>query len=178
MPSSWNGFEPPSLSVAKPLHHTWKPKVGSGIGIRPEFNRNWIPIEAMEMDTLQGVGNLLLHQAQYLPVQRIRCLGAFPRDPDMQHQRHIWASKHQHPSQGTFLYTEGLSSLATVHPHLTQGSHSRGVHQLGQAIKIVIAKVTGMLWMYSHSYNPSLGEMQLLCVLRPWFRVTDLTVTG
>ena len=64
------------------------------------------------------------------------------------------------------MYTEGLSSLATVHPHLTQGSHSRGVHQLGQAIKIVIAKVTGMLWMYFHRYNASLGEMKLLWVLR------------
>jgi hypothetical protein len=32
----------------------------------------------MELDTLQGVRNILLHQAQYLPVQHIRCLWAFP----------------------------------------------------------------------------------------------------
>jgi hypothetical protein len=77
-PISWNGFEPPSLPVAKPLHHTCKPKVGSGIGVRPEINRDRISIEAMELDTLQGVRNILLHQAQYLPVQHIRCLWAFP----------------------------------------------------------------------------------------------------
>ena len=136
------------------------------MGVRPEFNRNRIPIEAMEMDTLQGVGNLL-HQAQYLQVQCIRCLGAFPRGPDMHHQRHIWASKRQHPLQSTFLYTEVLSSLATVYPHLLQGRHSRGVHQLRQAIKIVVAKVTGMLWMNSHRYKPSLGEMQILWVFWP-----------
>jgi hypothetical protein len=37
-PVPWYGFEPPSLSVAKPLHHTREPKVGSGVGVRPEFN--------------------------------------------------------------------------------------------------------------------------------------------
>jgi hypothetical protein len=47
----------PSLSVAKPLHHTREPKVGSGVGVRPEFNCGLIPIETMEMNTLQGIGD-------------------------------------------------------------------------------------------------------------------------
>jgi hypothetical protein len=75
--------------------------------------------------------------------------------------RHVWAGKRQHPSQGTFLHSEGLRSLATIHPHLTQGSHRRGVHQPGQAIKIIITKVTGMLRVYSHRCNTSLEEIQL-----------------
>ena len=54
------------------------------IRVRPEFYRNRVPIKAVEVDTLQGVGNFLLHHSQHLPVQSIRCLGAFPRGPDMQ----------------------------------------------------------------------------------------------
>ena len=50
------------------------------MGVRPEFNRNRIPIEAMEMDTLQGVGNLL-HQAQYLLVQVYPLPGGLPPRP-------------------------------------------------------------------------------------------------
>jgi hypothetical protein len=45
-------LEPPSLSVAKPLHHTREPKVGSRVGVRPEFKCGLIPIETMEMNTL------------------------------------------------------------------------------------------------------------------------------
>jgi hypothetical protein len=67
-PIPWNGFEPPPLSVAKPLHHTREPKVGSGVSVRPELNRSLIPIEAMEMNTLQGARDFILRQAQYLPV--------------------------------------------------------------------------------------------------------------
>jgi hypothetical protein len=63
-PVPWYGFEPPSLSVAKPLHHTREPKVGS----RPEFDCGLIPIETMEMNTLQGIGDFVQRQAQYLPV--------------------------------------------------------------------------------------------------------------
>ena len=87
--------------------------------------------------------------------------------------RHVWAGKRQHPSQGTFLHSEGLRSLATIHPHLTQGSNRRGVHQPGQAIKIIITKVTGMLRVYSHCCNTSLGEIQLFWVLRPRFGVAE-----
>jgi hypothetical protein len=57
-PVPWYGFEPPSLSVAKPLHHTREPKVGSRVGIQPEFDCGLVPIETMEMDTLQGIGAL------------------------------------------------------------------------------------------------------------------------
>jgi hypothetical protein len=67
----WYGFEPPSLSVAKPLHHTREPKVGSRVGVRPEFKCGLIPIETMEMNTLQGVGDFVQRQAQYLPVYRL-----------------------------------------------------------------------------------------------------------
>jgi Tat protein secretion system quality control protein TatD with DNase activity len=31
-------LEPPPLSVAKPFHHTREPKVGSRVGVRPEFD--------------------------------------------------------------------------------------------------------------------------------------------
>jgi hypothetical protein len=65
-PVPWYGFEPPSLSVAKPLHHTREPKVGSGVGVRLEFNCGLIPIETMEMNTLQGIGDFVQRQAQYL----------------------------------------------------------------------------------------------------------------
>jgi hypothetical protein len=37
-PVPWYGFEPSSLSVAKPLHHTREPKVGSRVGVQPEFD--------------------------------------------------------------------------------------------------------------------------------------------
>ena len=67
-PVPWDGLDPPPLSVAKPLHHTREPKVGSSVSVRPELNRGLIPIEAMEMNTLQGVRDLILRQAQYLPV--------------------------------------------------------------------------------------------------------------
>jgi hypothetical protein len=67
-PVPWDSFEPPPLSVAKPLHHAREPKVGSRVSIRPELNCGLIPIEAMEMNTLQGVGDFVLRQAQYLPV--------------------------------------------------------------------------------------------------------------
>ena len=67
-PVPWYGFEPPSLSVTKPLHHTREPKVGSRVGVRPEFNCGLIPIETMEMNTLQGIGDFVQRQAQYLPV--------------------------------------------------------------------------------------------------------------
>ena len=119
-------------------------------------------MEAVEVDTLQGVGDdFLLHHAKYVPVQSIRCPGAFPRDPDMQYQRHVWAGKSQHTPQCTVLYSEGLSTFAEVQSHLAQGSHGRGVHQPGQAIKIAITKVTGMHRVYSNSRNPSLGELQI-----------------
>ena len=61
----------------------------------------------------------------------------------------------------TLLYTKGLSSLATVYPHLPQGSHSRGIQKIGQEIKVVIAKVHCMFWVNSHRYNPSLGRCSL-----------------
>ena len=67
-PVPWYGFEPPSLSVAKPLHHTREPNVGSRVGVQPEFDCGLVPIETMEMDTLQGIGDSVQRQAQYLPV--------------------------------------------------------------------------------------------------------------
>ena len=76
------------------------------------------------------------------------------------------------PTSEYSMYTKGLSSLATVYPHLPQGSHSRGIKKLGQAIKVVIAKVHCMFWVNSHRYNPSLGEMQPLWVFWPRFGVT------
>ena len=67
-PIPWDGSEPPPLSVAKPLHHTREPKVGSRVGVRPDFNCGLIPIETMEVNTLQGIGDFVQRQAQYLPV--------------------------------------------------------------------------------------------------------------
>jgi hypothetical protein len=47
---------------------TREPKVGSRVGVRPEFDCGLIPIETMEVDTLQGIGDFVQRQAQYLPV--------------------------------------------------------------------------------------------------------------
>jgi hypothetical protein len=116
-------------------------------------------LRRLRLDPSTGIQEFLTQCPAPAPKQQINLVGVLVYcDPKS------WPKV---PEKFTFLYTEGLSSLTTVHPHLTQGSHSRGVHQLGQAIKIVIAKVTGQLWMYSHRYNPSLGEMQLLWDLRP-----------
>jgi hypothetical protein len=56
------------LLGVKPFHHTREPKVGSRVGVRPEFDCGLIPIETMEVDTLQGIGDFVQRQAQYLPV--------------------------------------------------------------------------------------------------------------
>jgi hypothetical protein len=98
-------------------------EVGSRVSIRPELNCGLIPIEAMEMNTLQGVGDFVLRQAQYLPVLRIRCLGVITRGPDVKHQRHIRPSKRQHPLQSTPLYSKGasLQSIPTSPKAVTAG---------------------------------------------------------
>jgi Tat protein secretion system quality control protein TatD with DNase activity len=53
--------------------------------------------------------------------------------------------------------------MALAHPYMPLVLH----------VRIIIAKVTGMLRMYSHCCNPSLGEIQLFWVLRPRFGVAE-----
>lgn len=57
--------------------------------VETELDRDQIAIEAVKVDSLPLVGNLLQHKPQYPPVQGSRLPEAILRVPAMQDQRHV-----------------------------------------------------------------------------------------
>jgi hypothetical protein len=56
--------QPQPLSLPEPFHQHRKPEIGSRVRIEPEFHRDRISMKAMEVNSRQRIGDLLLHNPQ------------------------------------------------------------------------------------------------------------------